>query len=630
MIYRPNFAAILLALLSSLTVSSLCRAQTPVKTKKAVSAGESSSRDKADPMLAVRRRLAVSLLNSLADEARTFRDEALRTRAQAGAADALWESDRERAVTLFRRAWEAAEVADAAAEQYKSGTAARRPNLRADVLFLVRLRDPALAEEFLDRLSKGKEGDVKGTGGAQDSSQPICVGPTALPPPAFLQRLDLSMQLVRAGDIKQAMQFAAPALNCVTLPTLRLLTFVRTKDQAVADQAYERMLAYAANDPASDANTVSLLSSYAFTPYLFITVGQRGNINTSSPPVPPPAPDLPPALRAAFFRSAIQILLRPLPPPNEDRSSAGRAGKYFMIKRLLPLFEQYAPDTAPTLNALLGSLTADAPNGFQAGRSEWLSKGLAPEGQSRDSADDALDYVDSVTGASERDAIYANAALRAIKDYARASELIGKISDTDLRQRLRAYLDFNTLLQAIGRKDAGELVRLAREGQLTPIQRVLAFTEAAGLTEKDGLLRAAELLDEALVWARRIDNDSPDRARSLVAIATRALKADRSRTWEIMPEAVKAANAAADFTGEDTLVAAEIRVKSNQSVSDYKSQSFALSGLFRELARDDMNRAVELAQSFAGESPRALSIITISRAVLEERSEAKTKAKGSR
>lgn len=581
-------------------------------------------------MLGVRRGAAVALLNSLADEARTFKDEALGVRSQARVADALWEADRERALALFRRAWEAAEAADTRAEQNKTGAAARRSNLRGDVLFLAQLHDRALAEEFLDKLSKEQEGNEPGPEGAKVAPQQVCPGPASPLPPSLSQRLDLSLQLAKAGEVERAMQFAAPALNCVTIPTLRFITFVRTKNQAMADQAYGQMLARAASDPASDANTVSILSSYAFTPFLFITVGQRGNLNTSSAPVSLPAPDLAPPLRAAFFRSAAQILMRPLPPPNEDRTTAGRAGKYFIIRRLLPLFEQYAPDMALTLNALLSSLTADAPNGFQTGRSEWLSKGLAPDEQSNDSADDALSHIDSVTSASDRDAIYANAALRAIKDYARASELIGKVTDTDLRQRLRNYLDFNALLQALAKKDGAELARLAREGELTPLQRVVGFTESAALTEKANPTLAAELLDEAIARARRIDSDGTDRARALVAVATRLFKLDRPRAWEIMSEAIKAANAADGFTGEDTQVAAEVRVKGNHSVSDQRLADLSLSGVFRELARDDMNRAVELARGFTGEAPRALSLVTIGRSVLEEKPEAKPQGKAGR
>ncbi|HSE23022.1 MAG TPA: hypothetical protein VLB68_15250, partial [Pyrinomonadaceae bacterium] len=51
------------------------------------------------------------LLVSLASDARSFRDQTLRARSLARIADALWDIDAEQGRTLFRKAWEAAEIA---------------------------------------------------------------------------------------------------------------------------------------------------------------------------------------------------------------------------------------------------------------------------------------------------------------------------------------------------------------------------------------------------------------------------------------------------------------------------------------------------------------------------------------
>ena len=56
--------------------------------------------------------LALSLLVSLATDARSFLDPTLRARTLARIADALWEPDPDQGRTLFRRAWDAASVAD--------------------------------------------------------------------------------------------------------------------------------------------------------------------------------------------------------------------------------------------------------------------------------------------------------------------------------------------------------------------------------------------------------------------------------------------------------------------------------------------------------------------------------------
>ena len=69
--------------------------------------------EEADPEVLQRRITAISLLTSLADDARSFKDPALRARVQARAADALWTTEPERARDLFHRAWDAAEAGDA-------------------------------------------------------------------------------------------------------------------------------------------------------------------------------------------------------------------------------------------------------------------------------------------------------------------------------------------------------------------------------------------------------------------------------------------------------------------------------------------------------------------------------------
>src|SRR5687768_18132531 len=69
--------------------------------------------EEADADAAQQRTIAIALLTTLADDARSFKDQTRRARVQARAADVLWESDPERARELFRRAWEAAESVDA-------------------------------------------------------------------------------------------------------------------------------------------------------------------------------------------------------------------------------------------------------------------------------------------------------------------------------------------------------------------------------------------------------------------------------------------------------------------------------------------------------------------------------------
>src|SRR5262245_6449380 len=94
------------------------QAKAPVSVPVKAAAESKATRDaEAARILKERRANAQSLLISLAADAVKFGDQTLRARTQARIADALWDSDAERARTLFRNAWDAAEVADREGQQ---------------------------------------------------------------------------------------------------------------------------------------------------------------------------------------------------------------------------------------------------------------------------------------------------------------------------------------------------------------------------------------------------------------------------------------------------------------------------------------------------------------------------------
>ena len=606
------------------------------RPKKPVAAAE------ADPMAEVRRTTAVSLVTTLADDARTFRDPALRARVQARAADALWDSEPERARTLFRRAWDEAEDADAEADRRLAEEKNRQrrargsfsvqlpPSMRTEVLRLAAKRDRALGEEFLTRLDEARKreaesaatSDERPPDAAQDArGRPQRPDPMETPP-ALAKRLRLAIQLLEDGDTERAMQFADPALGAVTPTGLEFLARLRAKDAKAADERYAAMLNRAASNPASDANTVSLLSSYLFSPTLFMTftADAGSNANSWGRPGAPPAPaDVAPQLRGAYFRVAASILLRPTPTPDQDFTSAGRAGWYMVIGRLLPLFDQHAPDRSAALRAKMASLAPDAPDSLRhPGANSALQRGLVPEDPNRDRVGEALRRLDRAKTAEQRDAVYVDAVFEALRQKdPRLEEFLAKIEDADTRQRLRAHVDFEAARAAVSDMDADEVLRLARGRTLTSIQRAWALTEAARLLSKTEPGRAVGVLDEALTEAReRIDPASKERVSALVAIATRLVELDRPRAWEVMLEVVKASNAAKEYTGEDGRLSTRFETKNMTMVSTSTAQSFDLADIFARLAAEDMHRAADLARSFEGESPRAFATLAVARSVL--------------
>jgi hypothetical protein len=249
-----------------------------------------------------------------------------------------------------------------------------------------------------------------------------------------------------------------------------------------------------------------------------------------------------------------------------------------------------------------------------------VTRGIVPEDQNRDRVQDALNRLDSAKTSEQRDAVYVDAVFSALqKKDPRLQELLEKIDDTDLRQRVRAYVDFEAVRAAVNEKEVNEVLRLARGGSLTSIQRAWALTEAARLLSKAEPERAVELLDEALKEAKEhIDDAAPERASALVAIATQLFDLDRPRAWDVMFQVVKASNAAKEYTGEDGRLGTRLQTKNMTMITSSGAESFDLNGIFAKLAREDLQRAVDLARTFEGESPRAIATLAVARAVLDK------------
>ncbi len=570
-----------------------------------------------DPEILQRRSVALSLLQSLAIEARSYRDEPLRARVQARVADALWDQDQETARSLFRRAWDVAEAVETDTPNTGSSgpgrLAANRParprtNLRREIVQLAARRDHALGEEFLAKLT-AKE--AAGRTNDRTSDRP------ELSTAEIAERLRLANGFLESDNVERALQFADPALLRANTGTITFLVELRAKNANAADQRFAALLALAAADPTSDANTVSLLTSYAFTPSIYLVVSPTG-FPSSNSFLPRPAPDLAPALRNSFFRVAANILLRPF--AQIDQSSAGRAGTYFIATRLLPLFQQFAPELAPSISAQLAALGPEAARATANAGDRSINRGMSNDGR-QDGIDDELkDRLDRAKGSDERDRAYAFAAIRAAEDGdARARDFVDKIEDLDTRNGLRTYVDYFFIRSLLTKKRVDEALLLIRKTDLPHTLRAHFITQAAAIVSDKDRMRAMGLLDEALTEARRIDAGTPERAFCLVALLAQFSKLDKARAWELMSETVKAANAVADFTGEDGRTSQTLEGKFSIRMGTELATATDLPNIFVSLAEDNFYQAVDAGKTFSGDAPRALVTIAVARAVLESK-----------
>ena len=583
------------------------------------SKGNPAKDAKAERLRLERRANAQSLLVTLAADAAKFNDPTVRARTLARVADQLWESDKERARTLFRAAWDAAEIAEKEADErleelsrqqeskrvtYSSFPS--RPQVRREVLRLATKRDRQLGEEFLERQIKDSSQEQKGSSSTDG---------------LIRQRLDVARQLLDADQTEQALQFADPVLGMIAIATIDFLSSLREKNPAAADERYARMLSVAAANPQSDANTTSLLSAYLFTPHSFYQFTAQGTFtsNAEGNHTPPAAT---PALQLTFFRTAATILLRPLAPPGQEQNSAGHDGHYLVIKRLMPLFEQRAP--AELTSALRAQLEVLSPLTSKEVRDrdndDLVREGIRPDQRAEHWEQSLLDQLDHAKTSAERDDLnFQLATMYAWKGELRARDYVDKIDDRELRNNARAYIDTELADRAVHRKDVPQIMELIRTGQFAHLQKVRLLAEGAKLTMKAEPERALTLIDLAAAEARRISGSDPDSPRAFFAVANATLVVNRAAVWDAMSDAVKASNSAENFGGEDGQVSFSISA-GNRSMSSTESvPDFDMDGIFAKLADYDYDKAIELANGFTREAPRAVATIAIARTILSDK-----------
>jgi hypothetical protein len=573
------------------------------------------------------RTVAISILTTLAGESEQYRDQTVRVRTQAQVADVLWDMDEALARNLFLRAWDTAETVDLAgrknAEEERNKILNSRsggitmlrppPDLRMEVLRLAAGRDTALGDHLIARLDDAKE-QTNST--AEQENPPQRFFDPTEPKQAIAKRLEVAIRLLEAGEIKQAKQFAAPALDYATSQGVIFLCSLRRRDARSADELYASVLIRGGSDPRTDATTVSLLSSYLFSPNLLVTATQQGRVsNQFSDAII--QPDVSPTLRATFFAVAARILLRSINLSELDRTSAGRAGTYFTIARLLPLFEKYAVDYLPALKTQLAILAPNAPETFRNGEEEMLKVGLVSTSADSDSMPDILDQLDKAKSGTDRDVLYVKAIRAgAISGDSRIREFAEKIDNLNLRDRARSFSAVALVRRAIDKKDPEGAWRIVDDGYLSVLHRTWALAEIARLLRKSNPERALQAINDAAVEANRLGIGEQDRIYALVCVSQILFELDRDRWRNMVYDLIKAANAVPAFAGEEGRLYALFRTRDVIATIDSAEPSFNMMKVFESLATDDLQIAVSMANSLAGEAPRSSASLAIARSVL--------------
>jgi len=221
---------------------------------------------------------------------------------------------------------------------------------------------------------------------------------------------------------------------------------------------------------------------------------------------------------------------------------------------------------------------------------------------------------------AERDQIYLQlATMLADKDDGRAQAYGEKIKDAELRRQVRGFVDASIAWKLVSTRDTQRALDFARTGDLTHLQRSWLLSQTAGILWVGDQQRAAQVLEDATAEARRIEVGDADRPRAFFAIANVLLTFNHAGVWSVMDDAIRAANAADKFTGEDGQLSLRLITKSTHIVHNRPFRGFEISGIFARLALEDYDKTVALARGLTQDAPRSIATIAIARTVLAQR-----------
>ena len=610
-----RYLPLVLCLVSAGTVAAQPNdAAKPAVTPVTTATNKSAKDPEAERLAKERRDNAQALLISLAADAGRFTDQTLRARTQARIADVLWSADPDRARAMFRKAWESAEIVDQEAQRKLQEEIAQQKaknggnvavtgprDIRSEVLRLAARHDRALGEEFLSKLKIEKQQE------ATDAADKAPSNPFDVPE-AARQRLNLARQLLEA-DVARALQFADPVLGNITRDAVDFLSFGVVCSCGRTSPVPGGSKPRAPITPRVDSPLKLIRYRYS----------DGSSVSSTARGTQPPA--ISPSLRNAFFNTAAEILLRPMAPPGQDQSTSGVQGKYLMLKRLLPLFEQYSSkELTEAVRTQMDAMSNLVSEDTRKQDDNTLREGILPAMSAADREKAMLDRVDRAKTSDQRDQLYLQLArLFVDSDDSKARDYVNKIEDADLRKQARPYIDASLMMRAVDKKNVDQLLELVRVGELTHFQKAWALSRAASFLAKTDREKSLSLIDDAMTEARAIDMSDPDRPRAMLAVINVIMLIDRAKAWDLAADITKAANSAEGFTGEDGAMRVSLITKGSSSIRSSSAGEFDVSGVVSELAKDDYNRTIELARGFEKEAPRASATIAIAKSVLEEK-----------
>jgi tetratricopeptide (TPR) repeat protein len=560
-------------------------------------------------------------------------DKRQSVRIQSAAADTLWTRDEPTARGFFLQSFQKAtdyyrETNDDNMETRKGSSFTRRDDLRLEVIKLTSKHDAQLARTFTDQYVS----DLR----AAAEARPATSGPGKGPEmnPALFGKTDAgSRELLMAAaslietDQKMAMELAMRSISGgIPMQMAGFLNQLGNKSRESADAVFQASLKRLTSEPQPAPGQLLILAAYPFGENR-VMISDGGNVNSMGFDK---ARDF--ALNDKQIDSFLMASAFVLTRASEINATAtpDMAPRYnsaiFAARYLEPKVAQYKPAMLEDWRALSTKLQSASTDKVREGIDDSLresatqrDQGSAPVG-APDRVKSMLDAADQAKSFDEKDQRLMSAAMTAMQngEYARALGIVERISDTDYRDKGKAWVSSRAAVKAIEEKRLEDAIKYANDVPETDERAYLFYQIASIAVSNQDKGRAMELLEDAVRYVSKADVGL-GKLRALIGLASLYLRLDVARSFEVLGDAVKVADKIGSYSPDDARLVRTLTNKQGNSsmVSISNVEAFDFSRTFAAFAAVDFDRALTLANSFESKSLKYAAMIAVAGKLLE-------------
>ncbi|MBI3950116.1 MAG: hypothetical protein HY314_06645 [Acidobacteria bacterium] len=513
--------------------------------------------------------------------------------AYAALADTLWRYDQGRAREYFRSAFGALAKVDVTTKPKDRQTARVQEQLkqwkretRTQLLNRIAQLDADLAKELASKV-----GEKEGKNAPADE--------TALNSESIGLLFQRAYELLNT-DPEQAAALAQQTLAAGVSPWLiEFLSALRERAPALADRLFESALnVILAQSNPPDISVLHLLGAYVLE--------SPGGANASL---------------TQRFLSLVAVALQAQSDPGAPFSRRLSPGEQrYIVQLYLPLFERYAPELVPAMQAMLDHLNANLPPK----QSEPSQPG--PTSSPNQQGGGLTPGAGQEPQVSRGDVGKTGDLMSPEGDEGKASAtegIIMKLPDEKVRQALLDTRRYNSAQSALEQDKIDEAYRLTQQIK-DPLKQIDLFVELGRkLADRGEPERAVAFLDKALPLVSALSNLREGALQALM-LTRSALAVNRDRALHYAQSAVTILNRLQSSASADTDPMRELARRQG-----LRGQ---LEAIFVPLGRVDFEQAIYLAMQLQDTEQRVLAEIAACRSVLErpEKKAKETEGRGSK